>query len=104
MIYNSVDEIITDNIFLKLPGSRHSVGVYLKLEGLNPAVQFTGGNFPGAEAKSNSRCQGEGSEKKAEGDIDYLVGYAHLPQRHGTGEDDDADPCRHCQGCGSVNR
>jgi len=37
MIYNSIDEIITDNIFLKLPGLRHHVRVYLKFEGLNPA-------------------------------------------------------------------
>ncbi len=37
MIYNSVDEIITDNIFLKIPRLGHRVGVYLKLEGLNPA-------------------------------------------------------------------
>ncbi len=37
MIFNSVDEVVTDNIFLKLSRYLGHLEVYLKLEGLNPA-------------------------------------------------------------------
>ena len=37
MIFNSIDDVITDNIFLKLPKYLDHLGIYLKLEGLNPA-------------------------------------------------------------------
>lgn len=37
MIYQYVDEIVTDNIFLKLSELCEKLDIYLKIEGLNPA-------------------------------------------------------------------